>query len=226
MPFASEIPPKKIPDFTEAQDISACLGTVAAYPGDRQYSLEWLSRLEDGEDFSLSALALSSHAGTHLDSPAHLLKSGKTLDQYPLTRFILPAQVISANPAPPQESIPASTLQGYKINPGEALLFRTGNSSRGLLHRPDFSEKYVYLSMDAAKLCVALGVGLVGIDCLSVDRYEDDSAPVHRCLLENDILILEGIDLESVSPGRYLLVCLPLRIKDTEAAPARAVLLR
>jgi arylformamidase len=226
MPFASEIPPKNIPDFTEVHDISAPLGTVAAYPGDRQYSREWMSRLEDGGDFSLSALALSSHAGTHLDAPAHLLKSGRTLDQYPLKRFILPAQVISVDDKSVEESIQASALQNLKINPGEALLFRTGNSSRGLLRRPAFSEEFVYLSVDAARLCVALGISLVGIDCLSVDRYGDASAPVHRCLLENDVLILEGIDLEAVSPGRYLLICPPLRIKDAEAAPARAVLVR
>ncbi len=225
MPFASEIPPKNIPDFTEVHDISAPLGTVAAYPGDRQYSLEWLSRLEDGKDYSLSALALSSHAGTHLDAPAHLLKNGRTLDQYPVKRFIIPAQVISVDGGE-QESIPSSALQHLKINPGEALLFRTGNSSVGLMRSPVFSEKFVYLSMDAARLCVAMGVSLVGIDYLSVDRYVDTSAPVHRCLLENDVLILEGIDLEAVSPGRYLLICLPIWTKDAEAAPARAVLVR
>jgi len=226
MPFASEIPPKNIPDFTELHDISALLGSVATYPGDRKYSLEWLSRLEEGKDYSLSALALSSHAGTHLDAPAHLLKNGRTLDLYPLKRFILPAQVISVDDNSVEESISASALQCLKINPGEALLFRTGNSSRGLLRRPAFSEEFVYLSVDAARLCVTLGVGLVGIDCLSVDRYGDAFAPVHRCLLENDVLILEGIDLEAVSPGRYLLLCLPLRIKNAEAAPARAVLVR
>jgi arylformamidase len=226
MSHASEIPPENLPDFTEVHDISAPLGSVATYPGDRQYSLEWLSRLEEGKDYSLSALALSSHAGTHLDAPAHLLKSGRTLDQYPVKRFILPAQVLSVDDNSVEESIQASALQNLKINPGEALLFRTGNSSVGLMRSPIFSEKFVYLSVDAARLCVAMGVSLVGIDCLSVDRYGDASAPVHRCFLENDVLILEGIDLEAVSPGRYLLICLPLRIKDAEAAPVRAVLVR
>ncbi len=226
MPFASEIPPKKILGFTEVHDISAVLGTVATYPGDRQYSLEWLSRLEDGDDFSLSALALSSHAGTHLDSPAHLLKNGWTLDRYPLRRFILPAQVISVDDKSSEESVQVSALWNLKINPGEALLFRTGNSSRSLLQNPVFSEKFVYLSEEAARFCVAKGVSLIGIDCLSMDGYGGTSSPVHRLLLENDVLILEGIDLEAVSPGRYLLICLPIRIKDAEAAPARAILLR
>ncbi len=94
------------------------------------------------------------------------------------------------------------------------------------MHNPVFSEEYVCLTPDAARLCVSRGVGLVGIDYLSVDSYEDASLPVHRTLLENDILILEGIDLKDVPCGRYTLICLPLRIKDAEASPVRAVLVR
>ena len=66
----------------------------------------------------------------------------------------------------------------------------------------------------------------MGIDYLSVDRYEDESLPVHNILLKNDVLVLEGIDLGAVPPGRYWLICLPLRIDDAEAAPVRAVLVR
>ncbi|MDM7912005.1 MAG: hypothetical protein QUS09_02820, partial [Methanotrichaceae archaeon] len=67
---------------------------------------------------------------------------------------------------------------------------------------------------------------LVGIDYLSVDKYGNNAAPVHHLLLKNDVLILEGIDLKEVSPGEYFLLCLPLRLKGAEAAPARAVLAR
>jgi arylformamidase len=66
----------------------------------------------------------------------------------------------------------------------------------------------------------------VGVDYISVDKYGDDSLPVHRILLENDILILEGIDLAAVPCGRYTLLCLPLSLKDAEASPVRAALVR
>jgi arylformamidase len=80
--------------------------------------------------------------------------------------------------------------------------------------------------LDVAQLCVAGEVSLVGIDYLSVDKYGDDSMPVHRTLLENDILILEGIDLAGIPSGRYSLICLPLSVKGAEASPVRAVLVR
>ncbi|NMC10464.1 MAG: cyclase family protein [Methanothrix sp.] len=209
---------------TVTYDISISLGCIATYPGDRQFTQEWMARSEDGAGYSLSALSMSSHAGTHLDAPSHILKGGKALDVYPPDRFIVPAQVVFFEGKDEAGPIPVSALNDIKVNMGEALLFKTYNSSRRLLHSSSFSKDYVYLSKDTAQACVSMGVSLVGIDCLSVDRYGDDSAPVHRILLENDILILEGIDLANVFPGRYSLICLPIKVKDAEAAPVRAVL--
>jgi arylformamidase len=209
--------------FEDVYDISVPLEAVSAYPGDRQFSQEWMSRFEDGADYNLSALTLSSHAGTHLDASAHLLKNGRTLDKYPINRFIIPAHVIRVEC---HESIPASAISCLKINKGEALLFKTQNSRRGILYNKVFFEEFVYLSVEAARLCVSSGISLVGIDSLSVDKYEDTSLPAHQALLENDVLILEGIDLVDIPCGRYTLICLPLRVKDAEASPARAVLVR
>ncbi|MCX6673921.1 MAG: cyclase family protein [Methanothrix sp.] len=223
MSHASEIILNNPFDFKEVYDISAPLNLVPAYPGDRPYFREWMARLDEGNNYSLSALALSSHAGTHLDFPSHLLKSGKTQEQYSLKRFIIPAEVISISGEGP---VLPSCLQGCKIDKGQALLFKTGNSEKRLMHQAVFSEEFVYLSLDVAHLCVAAEVSLVGIDYLSVDKYGDDSLPVHRTLLENDVLILEGIDLADVPSGGYSLICLPLSIRHAEASPARAVLVR
>jgi arylformamidase len=223
MSTASEIAHNNPLDFKKVYDISAPLNTVPTYPGDRPYFREWMARLDEGNDYSLSALALSSHAGTHLDFPSHLLKSGKTQEQYSLKRFIILAEVVSVSGEGP---VLPSCLMGGKINKGQALLFKTGNSEKRLMHQAAFSEEFVYLSLDVARLCVAKEVSLVGIDYLSVDKYGDDSLPVHRTLLENDILILEGIDLADVPSGRYSLICLPLSITDAEASPVRAVLVR
>ncbi|MDQ1262554.1 MAG: arylformamidase [Euryarchaeota archaeon] len=223
MPPASEIVPNYSMNFKEVYDISAPLNMVPAYPGDRPYFREWMARLDDGNDYSLSSLALASHAGTHLDFPSHLLKGGKSQEQYSMKRFILPTEVISV---PEDGPVLSSCLPDCKIDKGLALLFKTGNSKKQLMHKAAFSEEFVYLSLDVAHLCVAAEVSLVGIDYLSVDKYGDDSMPVHRTLLENDVLILEGIDLAAVPCGRYSLICLPLSIEDAEASPVRAVLVR
>jgi arylformamidase len=210
-------------DFEEFYDISVPLEKSPFYPRDWPFSQEWMARLDKGDGYNLSALTLGSHAGTHLDFPSHLLKSGKSQDQYPLKRFILPAEVICIFGEGPV--LPGS-LQDCRIDRGQALFFKTDNSEQRLMHQAAFTEEFVSLSPELAQLCVARGVSLVGIDYLSVDKYGDDTLPVHHTLLENDIIVLEGIDLAAVPSGRYSLICLPLSIKGAEASPVRAVLVR
>jgi arylformamidase len=123
------------------------------------------------------------------------------------------------------ESIKPDSLDGLKTKRGDALLFKTTNSTSGLSRSGLFSEKFVYLSEEAADVCVNLGAGLVGIDYISIDRYGDDMAPVHYKLLKEGILILEGINLMDVPSGDYTLLCPPLKMKGAEASPVRALLL-
>jgi arylformamidase len=214
-----------MPCFKEVYDISLLLGEAATYPGDTPFSREMVSEIACGGSCDLSTLALSSHAGTHLDAPAHFVAGGKTLDQYPLERFFLPAHVVSIGD---EELITAATLKAFDVgmDEGEALLLGTRNSHLGLSRQNIFSCDFVHLSEDAAEFCLDLGVSMVGIDYLSIDEFGNELYPVHRQLLENDVLILEGIDLKNVPAGKYILLCAPLRIKGAEAAPARAILVR
>jgi arylformamidase len=212
-----------MPCFKAVYDISLPLGEAATYPGDTPYSREMISEIASGGNYDLSTLILSSHAGTHLDAPAHYIAGGKTLDQYPLERFLLPAHVVSIDD---ERSITQDALGGVEIDEGEALLFKTRNSLCGLSRQSTFTEDFIYLSDDAAQLCLDFGVSMVGIDYLSIDKFGNDHSPVHHLLLQNDVLILEGIDLKEVPPGEYFLLCTPLRVKGAEAAPARAILAR
>jgi arylformamidase len=36
--------------------------------------------------------------------------------------------------------------------------------------------------------------------------------------------VIEGLDLSTVEPGEHELICLPLKVKDGDGAPARAFL--
>jgi arylformamidase len=209
--------------FKKVYDISILLGSENAdFPGDDPYRRREISKISDGAAYSLSTLTLSAHSGTHIDAPAHFLERAKTIDLYPLESFVLPAHVINVEDA---ESIKLDSLEGLKVERGEALLFKTVNSTSGLSRSGLFSEKFVYMSEEAADVCVSLGVGLVGIDYISIDRYKDDEAPVHRKLLKEGTLILEGINLMDVPSGDYTLLCPPLRMKGAEASPVRALLL-
>ena len=209
--------------LNELYDISVPLSRSPAFPGDRPYLQEWLAGTDGQKGYALSSLSMSSHAGTHLDFPSHILCPGQSQESYPPGRFIIPAEVISVYGAGP---IMPSSMESCRPEKGQALLFKTENSRRKLMLERVFTPDYVSLSPEAASSCVSRGTGLMGIDYLSMDRFEDESLPVHQILLENDVLILEGLDLSQVAAGRYLLICLPLSIENAEASPVRAVLVR
>jgi arylformamidase len=104
---------------------------------------------------------------------------------------------------------------------------------RGLPERDEHFERVLFkrnrgIDPDMAAELVARGVRLVGVDSLSIEPAEAVAAgaPTHRVLLSAGVAILEGLVLEAVQPGEYLLVALPLRLQHSEASPVRAVLLR
>lgn len=200
-------------------DISVILGEEnITYPGDPAFSRE-APGPETGEAMKISICA---HSGTHLDSPAHFFPERARLDDFAPEHFIMPAQVVEIlDPI----AVRADDLNGVQTSPGEAILLRTGNSHSGRACNGRFAEEYVYVAADAAQWCVDRQLRLVGLDYISLDRYGDADTPAHEIILGGGLLALEGINLVDVPPGRYTLLCLPLRIRGAEGSPVRAVLL-
>ena len=209
--------------YRKIHDISIILGKESAvWPGDTPYSRESEIVAEKGDTWQIASLQMSSHSGTHIDLPKHLFHDRKALHEYPASSFILPAHVVESFDA---VSVKPDILTGVPVQPGDAVLFKTENSRIGLVSGGEFTRRYVYIEQETALLCTGKKAALLGTDYMSVDKGDVDENPVHTLLMENDILILENINLEAVAPGKYTLVCLPLRLYDGEASPVRAVLL-
>ena len=210
--------------FKKVYDISVTLGTESIdYLGDTPYSRDLIWTIKDHGNYDLSRLIMSAHSGTHIDAPSHFIPHTKSIDQYTIQDFILSAQVVKIKD---NETIQPQEFENLDIKPGDALLFKTDNSMSGRCRSGVFSESFVYLSSEAAEVCVEKKVSLVGIDYISIEKYGDEAFPSHRKILGNNMLILEGIDLKMVPPGKYTLFCLPLKIKGGEASPVRAILLQ
>jgi len=210
--------------FSEVHDISVVLGGGAiTYPGDTPFRRTVLSRIEDGAPYELARLELSAHAGTHLDAPAHFEPGGRRIDAYAARDLILPAHVVDVEDA---EAVLVDAIAGLPVVPGDAVLFRTENSRCGRCRDGVFSERYTYVAAETVHALVRQRAALVGIDYLSIDPPDDETYPSHHTALGAGVLVLEGIDLGEVAPGQYTLICLPLRVAGSEAAPARALLVR
>jgi len=190
---------------------------MPVYPGDPEVNVEPVSSMAQGDANNLNLLRLSTHTGTHVDAPRHFIEDGVPVDRLPLEVFIGPATVVDVGGAP---DITREMLAGLPVKHPTRLLLKTGDSSPV---DGGFDAGYTSLSEDAARYLVERGVLLVGIDTLSIERF-NGTGNVHRLLLENGVAILEGIDLHGVPSGEYELICLPLRIAGGDGAPARAVL--
>lgn len=202
-------------------DISVTLRTgMVHWPGDRPFLIERTQDLARGDDMNLSAISLGSHSGTHIDAPLHFIPTGKSVPEMPFDAVIGPARVLEiADP----ESVKPEELAPHDIRSGERILFKTRNSER-CWKTDSFIEDFVSISPGAAHFLAEKGVRAVGIDYLSVGAYGKNGGETHRILLESGAWIIESLDLSGVEPGEYELICLPLKVLNSEGAPARAVL--
>ncbi len=179
------------------------------WPGDTPFRRE----MREEHGFRTSRIVMSTHSGTHMDSPAHLIRCSITIDQIPPSGLVLPALLIDL---PGIESVTAGHLKDLPLA-GRALLLRTAPE----VPAEDLME-YGHLTADAAQMAVEHGARLVGIDALSVDPPDCDLA--HGILLEGSVPVIENLVLGHVHPGEYLLFCFPLRISSGDGSPVRAFL--
>jgi len=68
---------------------------------------------------------------------------------------------------------------------------------------------------------------LAGFGYLPWEKSGLPGHPVHITLLQNEVVILEGIDLRKVPAGDYQLFCAPLKYigGNGDGAPARTMLM-
>lgn len=202
-------------------DISVPLkDAMVHWPGDPPVSIKRVKNIEQGDTANLSVISMGVHSGTHVDAPLHFIKEGKGVDDIPLDTVIGRARVIEIRDP---ESVKPEELAGHHIRRGERILFKTRNSSR-VWQKDEFVADYVFISNDAVDFLVDRGVRLIGIDYLSVSSFKHGESYVHKTLLGGGIWIIEGLNLSEVTPGKYDLICLPLRIVAGDGAPARAIL--
>lgn len=189
---------------------------TAVWPGNQEVEWTWTSRLkQENTSVNLGSIALSTHVGTHVDAPYHVDEEGGTVDDLSLSTFVGQAQVVDVVDAPSIRPDHAETVTA------ERVLFKTKAS---FLPDDEWPESITPIVPETIRRLKQKEVLLVGTDAPSVDPLDSSELPAHQALVETGIINLEGLCLEEVSPGSYLLMATPLKIPDADAAPVRAVL--
>ena len=191
-------------------DISQELFSCVVFPGDPAPKREVLCSMKDGALYNLTALSLCAHNGTHIDAPYHFIKDGKTVEELPLSKTVGMAYVS-------QENGPLVAEDAYRILKDAASA------------HPDAAKRIllggkVTVTEQAARAFAKAGIDLLGNESQTVGP-EDAPMQVHLTLLGADVVLLEGIRLENVPTGVYLLSAAPISLAGSDGAPCRAILI-
>ena len=201
-------------------DISATIGDNMPGYGDERPEINRVAKMEAGDPYNFTKLGITTHTGTHADMPSHFILDGKTCDTMPLEHFYGKAKVIRVAAT---GHVTQADLLPFSINAGDILLIDTGQSK--YMGQGAFKQDFIALTPEAAAYLVEKQVKTVGIDYLSIDPYGVAGFPAHKQLLGSGVAVLEGLVLENVPEGEYILSALPLKIENGDGSPVRAVLI-
>jgi arylformamidase len=208
---------------------------IAVWPGDVAFERSLTSQIGAAEpgapawQLLVSSIRTTLHVGAHADAPNHFTAQAAGIDAVALGPYRGRCQVIELEK--PRGSLITPEDLSPLVHPERVLraprvLFKTGSF-------PDprsFNQDFVAFAADTLSWLRQRGVVLVGLDTPSVDPFHSKTLPAHHASRRHStgsghgLAILEGLELERVQPGLYELVALPLRLRDADASPVRAVL--
>jgi len=181
------------------------------------------------------------HIGTHVDTPLHSLEEGKTIDSYPIDRYMGEGIVLDLRHKKPTEEITLEDLVVHEksIREGDVVLLCTDWSKKRGFNR-DYLYRWPYLGISGSNFLIKKKAKAVGTEGMSIAGWNSTSVKaqrpvtkysadaIHSLLLENDVLIIEGLSNLSVVLGndrtkRAYFIFAPINFKDVEAAPCRAM---
>lgn len=175
-----------------------------------------VSDFTTGSSYS-SNISMNLHTGTHIDAPLHMIEGGATFETIDINKLVTNCTVYDLTAV--TDRITAEDLKTKDIKPRSFILLKTRNS-----FVEGFDDNFVFVDKTGAEYLKTIQITGVGIDSLGIERAQPDHE-THKILMGNGIIILEGIRLAGIKEGSYKMAALPIKLRGTEASPARVVLI-
>ena len=190
-------------------DISQEITNCKIYPGDPKPTINKINEIEKGDLYNLSTISMCAHNGTHIDAPSHFIKDGNTVEKIPLDYFVGKCYVC---------------VHKGDVNTNDAINIIRKAKDNNAGERILIKGKCV-VTKEAAIIFKNENIKLIGNESQSIGPI-DSPMEVHLILLSNNVVLLEGINLDFVDEGVYYLCAQPLNIKGIEGSPCRAILIK
>lgn len=195
---------------------------IPVFPGTEKPIIQKTNTFEK-DGFQETKITIYSHTGTHIDAPAHMLENGLYLDTLAIDHFIGKATILDFSNKKIQ-LMNDNTLKLYeeKIKKVEFVIIKTGWSKYWGSEK--YFENFPVLSEKAAKWLSKFNLKGIGIDAISIDDINSTTFTVHKILMSKNILIIENLaNLDSISNEYFILSIMPLKIKNSDGSPIRAI---
>ncbi|SFK44897.1 cyclase family protein [Falsiroseomonas stagni] len=178
------------------------------------------------------SLAMSDHAGTHVDAPVHFdpRPGAASIDQVPLEKFYTPGICLDLSHVALKHAITVAEMEaaleasGQEIRPGDTVLIHMGVNAR-LLGKPGYLHDFPGLALESVHWLADRGIGMFGVEAISPAPEGEPNFLAHMACAERGITHIECLfNLEAlVGRGRFRFVAFPLKIRGGTASPIRAV---
>jgi arylformamidase len=180
---------------------------MPVYPGDPPVRFRrHLDYTPDG--CRVTEVRLATHAGTHVDAPAHFLNGGASVDLLPLQQLIGAARVVEIG-------------ELDEVAPGERILIRSGWGDRW--GTPGYFEAFPGLLPAEAELLASAPAALIGLETPSLHPDHEVDLRLHRMLLARRIVIVENLVGLDRLPEEIWLAVLPLPLARLDGSPCRVI---
>lgn len=182
------------------------------FPGDTSSEFKKTSSLEKN-GWTEHRISFGTHFGTHIDFPFHMIKNGKKMKEYPITKFIGSGILLDVRGL---RNINAN-LDG--IEKKEIILLRTDHTKK--INSHNYFTSFPIITKEFAKDIVEKKVNIIGIDSFTID---EEPFEVHKYFFNNDVLCLENlVNLDLLTNKSFKLFVLPMKLDDMDGAPCRVI---
>ena len=195
------------------------------FPGTEKPKLESVFTLErDGAVVTL--LTMHSHTGTHMDAPSHMVAGKPMLDQMPVSNFVGKALVIDASDCKAGDKITMAYINKVKdkADQAEIILFRTDWDKKWETE-DEYLGEYPCIDGDVVQYIIDSKKKCVGFDVIGADALADEAYTNHLKLFNSTgAVIVENLtNLSQCGSDLFLFCALPLKYKDADGSPIRAI---
>ncbi len=196
---------------------------MPAWPGDEPPFIQKVST-HDKDKVQVTGLSMTTHSGTHIDTPRHFFQSGATTDLMDINNFYGKGTLIDCSWFGQQAEIPLDHVFNYRkrLENADFALIYTGWDRHWA--KPRYFDHFPVLSVDAVRFITDCKIKGIGLDFPSIDDIGSKTYPNHNHVLGNGMIIIENLtNLSELIDEPFQFAAFPLKIREGDGSPVRAV---